>query len=315
MSVQAGAPLPIDARASGLMVVLCLIWGLQQVAVKAVADDIAPILQIGLRSCVAVVLVILLIRWRRERIDWAGGSWRPGILVGVLFGVEYLLVGEGLRFTTASHMSVFLYTAPIFAALGLQWRLPAERLSPIQWGGILVAFLGIVIAFHDRGSSGREFSTDMLIGDLLGLLAGGVWGATTVVLRCSRLAYTPTTHTLLYQLLGAAVILVGMAVVSGQTRIHPTPLVYASMFYQTLLMAFGSLLVWFWLLRTYLASRLGVLSFMTPLFGVGFGVWLLDEPLDPGFVIGAALVMAGILLVSGHEWLRGRLRGRARAKS
>jgi len=311
MSTRAGAPLPIDARASGLMVVLCLIWGLQQVALKAVAADIAPIMQIGLRSCVAVVLVAVLIRWRRERIDWADGSWRPGILVGVLFGVEYLMVGEGLRYTTASHMSVFLYTAPIFAALGLQWKLPAERLSFIQWVGILKAFLGIVVTFYDRGSADTAFSTDMLIGDLLGLLAGATWGATTVVLRCSRLARAPTTHTLIFQLIGAAVILIGAAAATGQAGIRPTPLVVASMLYQTLLMAFGSLLVWFWLLRTYLASRLGVLSFMTPLFGVGFGVWLMDDPLDPGFVVGAILVMAGILLVSGYEWLRSRLRARS----
>ncbi len=311
MSSPAGAaPLPIDARAGGMMVLLCLIWGLQQVAIKAVAADIAPILQIGLRSGVAAVLVVLLIRWRGERIDWSAGTWRPGILVGVLFALEYLLVGEGLRHTTASHMSVFLYTAPIFAALGLQWKLPAERLSFIQWLGIFVAFLGIVVAFYDRGPSAAGLSADMLIGDLLGLMAGAAWGATTVVLRCTRLAHAPTTHTLLYQLIGAAVILVGAAAVSGQAAIHPTPLAYASMLYQILLIAFGSLLAWFWLLRTYLASRLGVLSFMTPLFGVAFGVWLLDEPLDAGFVIGAILVMAGILLVSGHEWLRSRLRAR-----
>ncbi|HUH41339.1 MAG TPA: DMT family transporter, partial [Castellaniella sp.] len=268
-----------------------------------------------LRSAVAVVFVALLIRWRGERIDWASGTWRPGILVGILFGFEYLLVGEGLRFTTASHMSVFLYTAPIFAALGLQWKLPAERLGAVQWAGILMAFLGIVVTFYDRGPAAAGFSTDLLIGDLMGLLAGATWGATTVVLRCTRLANTPTTHTLIYQLLGASVILVAAAVLSGQTQVQLTPMVVLSMGYQIFLMAFGSLLLWFWLLRTYLASRLGVLSFMSPLFGVGFGVWLLDDPMDPGFVIGAALVLCGIFLVSGHEWLASHWRARSAGKS
>lgn len=104
-------PQAIDRRAIGLMVILCLIWGLQQVAIKVIADDIAPIMQIALRSAVAVVLVGLLIWTRREKINWAEGYWKPGILVGILFGLEYLLVGEGLRHTTASHMAVFLYTA------------------------------------------------------------------------------------------------------------------------------------------------------------------------------------------------------------
>ncbi|MBV6272086.1 DMT family transporter [Alcaligenaceae bacterium CGII-47] len=298
-------PQPVDRRATALMVTLCLIWGLQQVAIKVIADDIAPTMQIALRSCVAVVLVGLLIWIRREKISWVDGYWRPGILVGFLFGVEFLLVGEGLRYTTASHMAVFLYTAPIFAALGLQWRLPVERLAAVQWGGIGLAFTGIVIAFYDRGAaSDANLSAAMLFGDFLGLMAGATWGLTTIVLRCSSLAWAPTTHTLLFQLIGAVVVLMLAAVASDQTHIVLTPLVWASLVYQTLLIAFASLLVWFWLLRRYLASRLGVLSFMTPLFGVFFGVWLLGEPLDVGFVAGSVLVMAGIVLVTGYQWLR-----------
>ena len=42
---------------------------------------------------------------------------------------------------------------------------------------------------------------------------------------------------------------------------------------------------------------------MTPLFGVALGVWLLGEPLEPGFVVGAVLVLLGILLVNGQAWL------------
>lgn len=302
-------PKAVDGRATGLMVTLCLIWGLQQVAIKVIADDIAPIMQIALRSAVAVVLVGLVIWARHEKIHWSDGHWRPGILVGILFGLEYLLVGEGLRYTTASHMAVFLYTAPIFAALGLQWKLPAERLAAVQWGGIGLAFAGIVIAFYNRSPPvGGGLSAGMVLGDLLGLLAGATWGATTVVLRCTSLAWAPTTHTLLFQLIGAVVVLMLAAVISGQTHIVVTPLVWGSMLYQTVLMAFGSLLVWFWLLRRYLASRLGVLSFMTPLFGVFFGVWLLGEPLDAGFVAGSILVMAGIVLVSGYQWLAQWLR-------
>lgn len=304
-------PQAIDRRAAGLMVTLCLIWGLQQVAIKVIAEDIAPIMQIALRSAVAVVMVGLVIVMRREKINWTQGYWKPGILVGILFGVEYLLVGEGLRYTTASHMAVFLYTAPIFAALGLQWRLPAERLAALQWAGIGLAFIGIVIAFYGRDASADlGVSAAMLFGDFLGLLAGAAWGATTVMLRCSSLVRASTTHTLLFQLIGAVVVLMLAAVASGQTRIVVTPLVLTSMAYQTLLMAFGSLLVWFWLLRRYLASRLGVLSFMTPLFGVFFGVWLLDEPLERNFVIGSILVMSGIVFVTGYQLFvkRGRTR-------
>jgi len=291
---------PLDDKAIGLMLVLCFVWSLQQVVLKATSLDMAPIYQMGVRSGAAAVLVALLMRWRGERLSRHDGTWRPGLVVALLFGFEFLLIGEGLRHTSASHMVVFLYTAPIFAALGLHWRLPAERLVAVQWLGIMLAFTGVAIAFLGR-SQGATGSS--LWGDFLGLLAGAAWGATTVVVRCTRLSGAPATQTLLYQLLGAFVLLLGATVASGQTHFNPTPAIWASLVFQILVVSFASFLTWFWLLRTYLASRLGVFSFLTPLFGVVMGAVLLDEVIEPAFVLGSIPVLVGIVLVSGHGWL------------
>ncbi|MDO9601701.1 MAG: DMT family transporter [Rhodocyclaceae bacterium] len=293
----------LDGQAMAIMVVLCLIWGLQQVVLKAAAADVTPLMQIAMRTGIAAVLVGLLMARRGERIRLADGTWRPGLLVGFLFALEFLLVGEGLRFTSASHMVVFLYTAPIFVALGLHWKLPAERLAAIQWFGVALAFGGIVIAFFGRGRPAGDLAA-MLWGDLLALGAGIAWAATTVAVRLSSLAREPATKTLFYQLAVGFVLLMLAAIVLGQTGFKPTPLAWGSLLFQALVVSFASYLAWFWLLRQYLASRLGVFSFLTPLFGVAFGVWLLDEPLEPSFLIGATLVCAGIILVSGYGWIR-----------
>ena len=166
----------IDTSAVGIMTVLCMIWAFQQIAIKAAGPDIAPILQIAFRSGIAIVLVGLLMLWQRVPVSFSDGTWRPGLLVGLLFALEFLLMGEGLRYTTASHMTVFLYTAPFFAAIGLHWRLPEERLAPAQWVGILVAFIGVAVAFFgpDNSDNPRQ-AADMLWGDFLGLLAGAAW--------------------------------------------------------------------------------------------------------------------------------------------
>jgi drug/metabolite transporter (DMT)-like permease len=307
----------LDGRAIGLMLVLCLVWGLQQVALKATAADIAPIFQIALRSGVAAVLVGLVMVARKERMHLAQ-TWRAGLMVGLLFGIEFLLVGEGLRHTSASHMVVFLYTAPIFAALGLHWRLPAERLGAVQWLGIALAFGGLALVFFGRNTGASTASAaapgDMLWGDFLGLLAGASWGATTVVVRGSRLASAPATQTLLYQLLAAFVLLLGAAFATGQAHFNPTPTIWASLLFHSVVVSFASFLLWFWLLRKYLASRLGVFSFMTPLFGMVLGAWLLHEPIEARFLVGAVPVLLGIVLVSGGgEWVvrafASRLRG------
>ncbi|NCN96440.1 MAG: DMT family transporter [Rhodoferax sp.] len=293
----------LDSRAITLMLVLCAIWGMQQVVLKATAHDIAPIMQIALRSGVAALLVGLVMWWRKEPMNLRDGTLRPGMVVGVLFALEFLLVAEGLRHTSASHMVVFLYTAPMFAALGLAWRLPAERLGWLQWLGIALAFGGIAVTFLGRAPAASPASGDMLWGDLLGLLGGVAWAATTVVVRSSSLSKAPATQTLLYQLVGAFVLLLVGAFATGQARFNPTPTVWASLAFHTLVVSFASFLVWFWLLRQYLASRLGVFSFLTPLFGIVFGVWLLGEPMELRFLLGALPVLLGIVLVSGGGWL------------
>lgn len=285
----------LDARAMGIMTLLCLIWGFQQIAIKACAAEMAPLLQIGLRSAGAALLLAVWMARRGERLHWRDGQWRAGALVAALFGIEFLLVGEALRQTTAAHTVVFLYTAPVFAALGLAFVQRNERLRPLQWLGIAIAFAGLALAFLGREGGGAGSS---LWGDTLALLGGLCWGATTVAVRGTRLARASAGETLQWQLLGAALLGVGGAALLGQTAVRPTTLLALSLLFQILVVAFASYLLWFWLLREYLASRLGVFSFLTPLFGVGFGVLLLGEQLETVFLAGAALVLAGIALVS-----------------
>lgn len=301
---------PVDAAAASLMVVLCAIWGTQQVVIQLTLPDMAPLLQIGIRAGVAslVILSILLLRHEAHRLG--GGNGWPGLLVGALFGLEFVFVAEGLRFTSASHMSIFLYTAPIFAALGLHVLIPNERLNRWQWMGIAAAFAGVVLSFYDRGDNAEAGLS--WIGDVLGIMGGAAWGATTVVVRASRLARAPAAVTLWYQLVGGCVLGIGAAVALGQTDVRFSAGLAASLAYQSLVIAAASYLAWFSLLRTYLASRLGTLSFMTPIFGIGFGVAIMNDRLTPNFVLGAILILAGILVVSAQDFFTRRsLRRRA----
>lgn len=288
------------------MVVLCLIWGLAQVILKMAATDISPLMQIALRSGVAAVLVVFLMFIRRERLSIEDGTWRPGLLVAGLFALEFFLIGEGLRYTSASHMTVLLYTAPIFAALGLHLLMPSERLSRAQWFGIGLAFTGVAIAFLLRPNYIEQniSSTDLLYGDLLSIGAGIAWAATTVAVRCSRLAQVSAAQTLLYQLAGAFFLLTAAAFLLEQTTIEFTALTWGSLIFQSLVVCFASYLAWFWLLKHYSASQLGVFSFLTPIFGVALGVSLLGEQLEISFIIGAAFVIVGLILVSASGWLK-----------
>lgn len=290
---------PLDSFAIATMLMLCVLWGLQQVAVKLAAHGMGPVLQLGARSAIAAILVVLLILLRGERLSFRDGTLLPGLGAGTLFALEFLFVALGLQYTTASHMSVFLYTAPIFTVLGLHWLIPGERIGAAQWAGSLAAFAGIAVAFSNGFVDQSRDWQDILIGDALGVLGGIFWAATTLLIRKSALSEAPPATTLFYQLAGCGVILLVIAAFNGQiAAAKPDAVVWASLFFQAVIIAFFSFLVWFWMLRKYLASRLSVFSFLTPLFGVGFGVLVLGDPLDMRFVAGAVLVMAGVILVN-----------------
>mgnify|MGYP000131368095 CR=1 FL=1 len=299
----------LDAKASGIMFFLCILWGLQQVVIKLAAADIAPIMQMALRSGLSALLVFPLIKLAEGQSLWGRQYWFSGSLVALLFAAEFCLIGEALRFTSASHTVVLLYTAPIFVALGLHCKLPAERLTGLQWCGILTAFSGIVVTFLGRGASGAQDLSAMLWGDLLALGAGMLWASTTIAVRLSNLSEAPATQTLFYQLLGGFAFLLPMAFMLGQSAVHWTALTFGSLLFHAVLISFGSYLLWFWLLKHYLASRLGVFSFLTPLFGIAFGVMILNEPVESGFIAGTVMVMLGVIIVS----LSGRIGKKAPA--
>jgi drug/metabolite transporter (DMT)-like permease len=299
-STQRPTRRPLDARAVLIVLALCVIWGAQQVAMKAVAADVAPTMQLAIRFSGAAIFFGVWVFIREGGAALADGTLRSGVLLGSLFSLEFIFVGQALAHTTAAHTIVFLYAAPIFTALGLQF-LPEERLHRVQWAGISVAFLGIVVAF--LGRSGRS-TGEMVGGDLLALLGGVSWGLSNVVLRRGRIGSSTTEKTVFYQVGMAAVLLLAFAARTHQTRVVLSPAVILALLFQTVVIAIASYIAWFWLLRHYLTSRLMLLSFLTPIFGVALGALLLGDPIDLRFGFGALLVLAGILVVNARQILR-----------
>lgn len=286
-----------------MMLLLCVTWGMQQIMIKLAAPDIATIVQASLRSGIAVFLVAAMVLlkggWKHAR----RGTLKAGIIVGLFFSGEFLFIALGLHYTTAAHMAVFLYTAPVFSALGLHFLVASEQLKPLQWIGIGVCVLGVVIAFGG-GISLQELNTNILIGDGFGLLAGLFWGATTVAVRASRLSEAPVSLTLFYQLFVSFLLLLIIAIVTGQiSHFQLTPIALGSVLFQGVIVSFITYLIWFWLMQRYLANNLAVFSFMTPLFGVTFGVVILGEKISYNFIIGAVCILLGITLVSGTALL------------
>ena len=282
--------------ATGLMLVLCALWGLQQVTIKIVNEEISPILQAGIRSIIAAVCLTIWMYARNIRIFVNDNTLVLGVISGLLFGFEFLLIYLGLNYTTASRGVIFIFTAPFFVALGIHFFVPNERLSFIQVLGMILAFAGIIVVFGEGLSvlTGDEWKGDILI-----FIGAILWAATTVLIRATKLSSIAPSRTLYYQLVVSALILPPLSYAAGETGItNLSPLIIGCLIYQSVIVAFASYLVWFWLIAHYPAPKLSAYTFFTPLFGVLFGVILLSDPLSIGLILGLCLVAIGIFVVN-----------------
>ncbi len=283
----------LDRLAIFTMVILCTIWGLQQVVVKLANAGISPIWQCGLRSLGATALVWAWASLRGVKLWEADGTLWAGILAGLLFGAEFALIYLGLEYTNASRGVIFLYTAPFFVALGATWLLPQENIRRAQWIGMALAFSGVLVLFGEGLL--RPPAHGAWIGDLMILIAAIFWAATTLAIKVTRLAQAAPEKTLLYQLGVSAAMLLPFSILLGEAGVFaPTAMVWGSVAFQIVVIATGSYLAWFWLVRHYPATRLYSFSFLTPVMGVLAGVVLLGEPFTPAMVAALALVGAGI---------------------
>jgi drug/metabolite transporter (DMT)-like permease len=289
---------PLDALAAAIMVGLCLSWGFNQVATKLAIHDIPPLMQATIRSIVAALLVAGWCRLRGFALFERDGTLLAGIAAGVLFAAEFILIYQGLVYTTATRAVLFLYLAPFFVVLGARIVLPGDRFSPAQWLGLALSFGGMGLAF---GLPMPAMDPRQIIGDVMLVVAALFWAATTLIIKASPLTRASAEKVMLYQLVVSAPIMAAAVavVVFGERITHaPSALALGSLVYQTVWVVSITFVVWFVLVARYSANRLSAFTFLTPLFGVAAGHLVLGEPLTGAFAAAVALVAGGLLLVN-----------------
>ncbi|MGB3831438.1 MAG: DMT family transporter [Mesorhizobium sp.] len=284
----------VDTTAAALMVFLTFSWGLNFVAAKLSYPGFSPVFLSVSRSIIGGLLVLAWCRWRGNALFRRDGTLPAGMLVGALFGVEFLFLYLGLERTTVARNTLLFNTMPFWILL-LAHFLLGERITRRKLCGLALAFAGLVAMFFDQ--LGGNMDT-LLMGDMLSLLAGFLWALSNVVIKRSSLARISAEKTLLYQLAGA--IVVGLLVLpldEAPVRAVSTVPILALLFQGAYIVGF-SYVLWFWMLTRYPASSLANFVFLSPVFGVLCGAIFLGEPLTARIFVALALIAAGLLLVS-----------------
>ncbi len=288
----------LDRRAVLLVVGCTVLWGLGQIASKVALAQIPPLTQGGLRSVGAALLVLAWARWRGIPLWERDGTLVPGLIAGTLFAAEFGAIYSALQFTTAGRMTVFLYLAPFVVAIGMVFISRSEGLRGLALAGLVTAFAGVAFAFLDSLTTSGAGSRQWL-GDLLAGLAALGWGATTLVIRATRLGPVHPAKTLLYQLAVSGVGLTTVGWLSGERVQWPlTPINAGALAFQIIVVGSSSYLVWFWLIRTYSATKLSAFTLLTPVVALVAGAVLLHEAVTPRTLVALVAVCLGLVAVN-----------------
>lgn len=287
--------LPVSA---GLILgLVCFLWGAQAVSIKFSNQGMPPLMAAALRSLVAAALVWTYARMKGRRVAFPPGQTRHALVIGLLFGLEFLFIYWGLVFTPVSRSTIFLYTHPFWVALSAHFFLKDDRLTPAKLIGLILAFGGVVAVFQARSP---KLPPLYWIGDLMALTAAISWAATTLYIKYITVKVKLNhIQTLFAQLIYSFPLLaLGSVLFELPASLDLNGVVLASLFYQSVVVAFASYLVWFWLIHRHTVSRLAAFTFMTPFFGVILGGLILDEPLTLLVWVGLACVAGGLYVVN-----------------
>ena len=284
----------IDAFGAVVLITFSFLMGINQVMVKLVNAGFSPVFQAGLRSACALLPVVLYAVLTRKRLSVTDGSLVPGIVCGLLFSMEFLLLFTAFEYTAVSRASVLFYTMPVWVAVAAHFLFPGEQLTSRRALGLVLAVVGVAWALLDKPGAAEG----SLKGDLMCIAGSLCWAGIALVARLTKFSRAEPEMQLSYQLAVSGPVLLLAAPLFGDVIRDVTPTIVGLFTFQVLAVVAFGMLTWFWVLRHYPASDMTAFSFLAPLFGVLGGWLILDEQITLSIVGALILVGAGIALIS-----------------
>ncbi len=283
----------MDAFGAAALIAFALHLAFNQVVIKVTNEGFGPIFAAGLRSAGAVIVLYLWMRLRSIPLTVPSVAVPAGVLSGVLFGIEFMMLFSALDFTTVSRASVIFYSMPVWLAIAGHFLMPDDRMNRGKALGLVMATAGVALALLDRSDA-----TASLLGDVLALGAACCWAGIALCVKITPLSKVPPALQLMFQVVVSAPILLIAAWISADLLRDPQPIHVAGLLFQSVAVASLGFLVWFWLLSIYPASSVASFSFLSPVFAVILGWLLLGEQVSLRVWIALALVSTGIFLIN-----------------
>ena len=277
------------------------VWGGNVSVVKLLTEQFNPIWVSTLRMVVASLALLLVLRWRGQRLPRLTRQQVLHLLgcAALMVYANQLCFTQGVQRTVAANTALIIALNPLVSTL-LAALLLADRLTPAKLAGVLLGFGGVAaVVLHRPGAAlGHGNLGDVLaFGSVVTWVTGGL-----LVQRLARQLDTVVISTLVF-LLGTAMLLLHVLLFSVVWPVVPlpelsnvTPRLLVLLVLSGLLATAWGALVWNRALITLGVARTALYAYWVPIFGVGFAVLLLGEPLTLWHGVGLAAVLGGTWL-------------------
>jgi drug/metabolite transporter (DMT)-like permease len=295
--MTAPARRPLDATGFWLLLLLALVFASNNLLVKVGTDGFQPVMMAALRSGVALAGLAAWMVWRG--LPFRPDLWRPGLMIGACFAIEFFLLFIALDLTTVVRAAMLFYAMPLWTALFGHFLFPGERLTQARLAGFLLGFAGVTITLAAQAGGFVAVTGGNLWGDLAALTGGLFWALIVVVARQTRLSGVMPETVLFWQLLVSTPLLAALAPIYGGPMLRAVDgWQWANLLVQGLGVAGAGFLLWFWLLRRYPSGSVASFGFVTPVLSVALGWAVLGEAVSPLTPVALLLLTAGLVLIN-----------------
>lgn len=280
-------------------VLLSIIWGSTWLAIKIGLESLPPFYGVFFRFLLAALILFGIMKVRGMAIPTDGESWKLFTAMGLLsLGLPFSIIYWSEQFLPTGLMSILFAVFPFMVAIFSHLFLPEEPLNKYKVIGIVLGFVGIVVIFS-RSFSAEGTPNDFSVPGMIGVLVSTVFQAAGVIIvKKKGKAVNPITLNFGGMLVATFPVL-GMALAFERfSDIHFDANAIGSIVYLGTLGSVVTFVVYYWLLKRLQVVYLSFLTFITPIVAVVLGAVVLGETLEHNTFLGAAFVLAGILVAN-----------------
>jgi drug/metabolite transporter (DMT)-like permease len=286
------------------LLLLGALWGASFLFIKLGLESFPPLTLVSLRLLGAAVLLYALLRMRGLRLPTTRRGWGDLVFIGVAGTLlPWLLITWGEQHISSGLASILNATTPLFSILLAYVWTREEQLSPLRTAGVLLGFVGVVVAV---GPDDLNLASAGTQGELAVLGAAALYGVAAIYGRRAFRGMPPLVPATGQMITGSIALVPIALLVDGPPTSAPTAAAIGGVVGLTLIGTVFAYILYYWLLERLGAARASMVTYLLPPFALLYGWLWLSEPLHANTLLGLGLVVAGILVANGVLSLRRR---------